>query len=155
MQSLICISPNFSLFLFVAADIEVPLVCMILMFLFYLQHFGTHRIGFLFGPVVITWLVCISAIGVYNIFHWNPHVYEALSPYYMYKFMKKTQGRGWMSLGGILLCMTGKRPHNLQPHFSFKTINLNANIHSGSEAMYADLGHFSQLSVKVKFDLFI
>ncbi|KAL3526033.1 hypothetical protein ACH5RR_014405 [Cinchona calisaya] len=107
--------------------VEVPVACVIVVFLFYLQHYGTHRIGFLFAPIVITWLLCISAIGLYNIFHWNPHVYQAISPYYMYKFLKKTQKGGWMSLGGILLCMTG------------------------SEAMYADLGHFSQLSIKIAF----
>ncbi|CAL5368113.1 unnamed protein product [Camellia sinensis] len=110
-----------------SADVEVPVTCIILVFLFALQHYGTHRIGFLFAPVVITWLLCISAIGVYNIVHWNPHVYKALSPYYMYKFLKKTQRGGWMSLGGILLCITG------------------------SEAMFADLGHFSQLSIKIAF----
>ncbi|KAG5624370.1 hypothetical protein H5410_009588 [Solanum commersonii] len=104
--------------------VEVPVACVILVFLFFLQHYGTHRLGFLFAPIVITWLLCISAIGVYNIIHWNPHVYQALSPYYMYKFLKKTQRGGWMSLGGILLCITG------------------------SEAMFADLGHFSQLSIK-------
>ncbi|XVE83934.1 hypothetical protein DITRI_Ditri16bG0128700 [Diplodiscus trichospermus] len=107
--------------------VEVPAACAILIFLFALQHYGTHRVGFLFAPVVITWLLCISAIGVYNIFYWNPHVYQALSPYYMYKFLKKTQKGGWMSLGGILLCITG------------------------SEAMFADLGHFSQLSIKIAF----
>ncbi|KAL1538588.1 Potassium transporter 8 [Salvia divinorum] len=107
--------------------IEVPVACLILVFLFYLQHYGTHRIGFLFAPVVITWLFCISAIGLYNIVHWNPHVYKALSPYYMYKFLRKTRRDGWMSLGGILLCITG------------------------SEAMFADLGHFSQMSIKIAF----
>ncbi|KAK3183537.1 hypothetical protein Dsin_030823 [Dipteronia sinensis] len=107
--------------------VEVPVACAILVFLFALQHYGTHRVGFLFAPIVITWLLCISAIGVYNIIHWNPHVYQALSPYYMYKFLKKTQKGGWMSLGGILLCITG------------------------SEAMFADLGHFSQLSIQVAF----
>ncbi|KAL3378832.1 hypothetical protein AABB24_004649 [Solanum stoloniferum] len=107
--------------------VEVPVACVILVFLFFLQHYGTHRLGFLFAPIVITWLLCISAIGVYNIIHWNPHVYQALSPYYMYKFLKKTQRGGWMSLGGILLCITG------------------------SEAMFADLGHFSQLSIKIAF----
>ncbi|KAK9039545.1 hypothetical protein V6N11_014743 [Hibiscus sabdariffa] len=107
--------------------VEVPAACAILIFLFALQHYGTNRVGFLFAPVVITWLLCISAIGVYNICHWNPHVYQALSPCYMYKFLKKTQKKGWMSLGGILLCITG------------------------SEAMYADLGHFSQLSIKIAF----
>ncbi|GMH31136.1 hypothetical protein Nepgr_032979 [Nepenthes gracilis] len=107
--------------------LEVPVACLILIGLFALQHFGTHRVGFLFAPVVMTWLFCISAIGLYNIIHWNPHVYQALSPYYMYKFLKKTRRGGWMSLGGILLCITG------------------------SEAMFADLGHFSQLSIKVAF----
>lgn len=107
--------------------VEVPVACVILVFLFALQHYGTHRVGFLFAPIVITWLLCISTIGLYNIIHWNPHVYQALSPYYMYKFLKKTQRGGWMSLGGILLCITG------------------------SEAMFADLGHFSQLSIKIAF----
>ncbi|KAK1567181.1 hypothetical protein Q3G72_008992 [Acer saccharum] len=107
--------------------VEVPAACAILVFLFAIQHYGTHRVGFLFAPIVITWLLCISAIGVYNIIHWNPHVYQALSPYYMYKFLKKTRKGGWMSLGGILLCITG------------------------SEAMFADLGHFSQLSIQVAF----
>ncbi|XP_062151341.1 potassium transporter 8-like [Alnus glutinosa] len=107
--------------------VEVPVTCIILVLLFALQHYGTHRVGFLFAPVVIMWLFCISAIGLYNIFHWNRNVYQALSPYYMYKFLKKTQRGGWMSLGGILLCITG------------------------SEAMFADLGHFSQLSIKIAF----
>lgn len=107
--------------------VEVPVACIILVLLFCLQHYGTHRVGFLFAPIVITWLLCISTIGVYNIFHWNPQVFQALSPYYMYKFLKKTQKGGWMSLGGILLCIIG------------------------SEAMYADLGHFSQLSIKMAF----
>ncbi|VFQ93160.1 unnamed protein product [Cuscuta campestris] len=107
--------------------IEVSVACLILIVLFSLQHYGTHRVGFLFAPVVITWLLCISAIGLYNIIHWNPRVYQALSPHYMYKFLKKTQRGGWMSLGGILLCITG------------------------SEAMFADLGHFSQLSIQIAF----
>lgn len=107
--------------------VEVPATCIILIVLFCLQHYGTHRIGFLFAPVVILWLLCISSIGLYNIFHWNPHVYQALSPYYMYKFLKKTQRGGYKALGGILLCITG------------------------SEAMFADLGHFTQLSIKIAF----
>ncbi|XP_065873776.1 potassium transporter 6-like [Euphorbia lathyris] len=107
--------------------VEVPVACAILIGLFALQHYGTHRVGFLFAPVVLMWLFCISTIGLYNIIYWNPQVYKALSPYYMYKFLKKTQRGGWMSLGGILLCITG------------------------SEAMFADLGHFSQLSIKIAF----
>ncbi|RWW66875.1 hypothetical protein BHE74_00025724 [Ensete ventricosum] len=101
----------------------VPITCFILVCLFALQHYGTHRVGILFAPVVLTWLLCISGLGIYNIVHWNPHVYQALSPYYMFKFLKKTKKGGWMSLGGILLCIT--------------------------EAMFADLGHFSYTAIQI------
>uniref|UniRef100_A0A7N0TNH2 Potassium transporter n=3 Tax=Kalanchoe fedtschenkoi TaxID=63787 RepID=A0A7N0TNH2_KALFE len=111
--------------------VEVPIACAILIFLFALQHYGTHRVGFLFAPIVLMWLICISLIGIYNIFRWNPLVYQALSPVHMFKFLKKTQRGGWMSLGGILLCITG------------------------SEAMYADLGHFSQLSIQIAFSFVV
>ncbi|XP_038980278.1 putative potassium transporter 8 [Phoenix dactylifera] len=109
----------------------VPITCFILICLFALQHFGTRRIGFLFAPIVLTWLLCISALGIYNIVHWNQHVYKALSPYYMFKFLKKTKKGGWMSLGGILLCVTG------------------------SEAMFADLGHFSYTAIQIAFTLLV
>ncbi|KAK6929555.1 Potassium transporter [Dillenia turbinata] len=109
----------------------VPITCFILLCLFALQHYGTHRVGFLFAPVVLIWLLCISALGLYNILHWNPHVYQALSPYYMYKFLKKTKKSGWMSLGGILLCITG------------------------SEAMFADLGHFSYSAIQIAFTFLV
>nr|KJB77990.1 hypothetical protein B456_012G171200 [Gossypium raimondii] len=97
--------------------VEVPVTCIILICLFALQHYGTHRVGYLFAPVILIWLLCISSIGLYNIMYWNPHVYRALSPFYMRLVV----------LGGILLCITG------------------------SEAMFADLGHFSQLSIKIAF----
>ncbi|KAJ0489557.1 putative potassium transporter [Helianthus annuus] len=111
--------------------VEVPVACIILIALFALQHYGTHRVGHLFAPVIIIWLFSISSIGLYNIIHWNPHIYKALSPVHMYKFLKKTQSGGWKSLGGILLCITG------------------------SEAMFADLGHFSQLSIQIAFTSFV
>ncbi|XP_076893514.1 potassium transporter 2-like isoform X2 [Bidens hawaiensis] len=109
----------------------IPITCFILVCLFALQHYGTHRVGFLFAPVVLLWLLCISGLGLYNIYYWNPNVYKALSPYYMYKFMKKTKKRGWMSLGGILLCITG------------------------SEAMFADLGHFSYAAIQIAFTFLV
>jgi K+ transporter len=90
------------------ADAVIPITCVILAFLFALQHYGTHRVGFLFAPIVLAWLFCMSALGLYNIIHWNPHIYKALNPSHMFKFLKKTRKYGWMSLGGILLCMTGK-----------------------------------------------
>nr|XP_024372898.1 potassium transporter 7-like isoform X2 [Physcomitrium patens] len=102
--------------------------CGILFCLFVLQHFGTRRVAFLFAPIVIAWLICISIIGVYNIVVHNPRgIWSALSPIYMYKFLKITGKDGWVSLGGVVLCITG------------------------TEAMFADLGHFNQVSIKIAF----
>nr|XP_043628643.1 potassium transporter 2 [Erigeron canadensis]XP_043628651.1 potassium transporter 2 [Erigeron canadensis] len=109
----------------------IPITCVILVCLFALQHYGTHRVGSFFAPIVLLWLLCISGLGLYNIFHWNQHIYKALSPYYMYKFLKKTKKQGWMSLGGILLCITG------------------------SEAMFADLGHFSYTAIQIAFTFLV
>ncbi|XP_027090328.2 potassium transporter 1 [Coffea eugenioides] len=105
----------------------VVISCVILVVLFYIQHHGTSRVAFLFAPIVIAWLLCISSIGMYNIIRWNPHIYQALSPIYMLKFLKETGWEGWVSLGGVVLSITGV------------------------ETMFAVLGHFSALSIKVAF----
>lgn len=113
-----------------------------------------------FCTIVCIWLLCISAIGLYNIIRWDHHVYRALSPYYMYQFLRKTQTGGWMSLGGILLCVTGTNKLGCccltfdcgntwillmeVCHFFLLLLKL-----LGSEAMYADLGHFSQSAIQV------
>ncbi|KAL6896908.1 hypothetical protein ACP4OV_007480 [Aristida adscensionis] len=103
----------------------VFIACVVLVGLFSLQHRGTHRVAFMFAPVVVIWLLSIGAIGLYNIIHWNPRIYCALSPHYIVKFFKITGKDGWLSLGGVLLAMTG------------------------TEAMFADLGHFSAASIRV------
>ncbi|XP_028761154.1 potassium transporter 4 [Neltuma alba] len=105
----------------------VLLACVILLGLFALQHCGTHRVAFMFAPIVIIWLVSIFSLGLYNIIYWNPKIVWALSPHYIIKFFIKTGKEGWISLGGVLLCITG------------------------SEAMFADLGHFTAFSIRVAF----
>ncbi|XP_015971144.1 potassium transporter 4 [Arachis duranensis] len=105
----------------------VLLACVILVGLFALQHIGTHKVAFVFAPVVIIWLLSIFSIGLYNTIFWNPRIVRALSPYYLIKFFIKTGKEGWISLGGILLCITG------------------------TEAMFADLGHFTATSIRIAF----
>lgn len=109
----------------------VLIACVVLVGLFALQHYGTHRVGFLFAPILISWLACIGGIGIYNILKWNPSVVRALSPYYIYNFFRKAGEDGWSSLGGIVLCITG------------------------AEAMFADLGHFSKLSLRLGFTVVV
>ncbi|KAL6884505.1 hypothetical protein ACP4OV_010441 [Aristida adscensionis] len=105
----------------------VVLSCVVLVGLFTLQHWGTNRVAFLFAPVVIIWLLCLAALGIYNIVVWNPRVIRALSPLYLVSFFQRTGRDGWISLGGVILSMTG------------------------TEAMYADLGHFTAASIRVAF----
>ncbi|WOL10357.1 hypothetical protein Cni_G19112 [Canna indica] len=109
-------------------DGEVLIIsCIVLVGLFALQHKGTQRVAFFFAPVVIIWLSCIAVIGLYNTIYWNPGIFRALSPHYIIKFFQHTGRDGWISLGGILLSVTG------------------------TEAMFADLGHFNDASIRVAF----
>ncbi|XP_010250476.1 PREDICTED: potassium transporter 4 [Nelumbo nucifera] len=105
----------------------VVLACVILVGLFALQHCGTHKVAFMFAPIVIIWLVSIFVIGLYNTIYWNPKIVRAILPYYIIKFFRETGKDGWISLGGILLSITG------------------------TEAMFADLGHFTALSIRLAF----
>ncbi|KAM3289321.1 potassium transporter 4 [Capsicum chacoense] len=111
----------------VTHDWVVTLSCVILVGLFALQYAGTHRVGFLFAPIVVIWLISIMLIGLYNTIIWNPKIVYALSPSYIVKFFEETGKDGWISLGGVLLSV------------------------AGTEAMYADLGHFSACSMKLTF----
>ncbi|KAL7161817.1 hypothetical protein ACSBR2_042313 [Camellia fascicularis] len=101
------------------------LACVILVSLFALQHYGIHRVAFMFAPIVIIWLISIFAVGLYNTIYWNLKIVYAISPHYIIKFVSDTGKDGWISLGGILLSITG------------------------TEAMFADLGHFTALSIKI------
>lgn len=83
------------------------LACVILVGLFALQHCGTHRVAFMFAPIVIIWLISILFIGLYNIIHWNPKIIHAISPLYIIKFFRVTGQDGWISLAGVLLSVTG------------------------------------------------
>ncbi|KAK9089972.1 hypothetical protein Sjap_023149 [Stephania japonica] len=101
--------------------------CAILVGLFALQHYGTHKVAFLFAPIVVIWLISIFAIGLYNTIYWNPSILRAISPYYIVKFFRRTGKDGWISLGGVILSITG------------------------TEALFADLGHFTALSIRLAF----
>uniref|UniRef100_A0A7N0TPD5 Potassium transporter n=1 Tax=Kalanchoe fedtschenkoi TaxID=63787 RepID=A0A7N0TPD5_KALFE len=107
------------------------LACALLVGLFALQHIGTRRVAFLFSPIVIIWLITILMIGFYNTYYWNPKIVRAFSPFYIVKFFNETGKEGWVSLGGILLSITG------------------------TEAMFADLGHFTPSSIRIAFSCFV
>ncbi|KAM7278373.1 hypothetical protein ACFE04_005507 [Oxalis oulophora] len=110
-------------------DMKIVLVFLfaVKLLLFLRSHYGTRKIGIVFAPIVIVWIFFISGVGLYNIFNFDPHILCAVSPVYLYRFVKNLNMDSMRSLGNIVLCL------------------------AGTEAIFADLGHFSKKSIKYTF----
>jgi KUP system potassium uptake protein len=99
----------------------------ILVLLFAVQRFGTDKVGYLFAPVILLWLLLIGGVGVYNLVKHDVGVLRAFNPRYIVDYFCRNGKDGWVSLGGVLLCFTG------------------------TEALFADLGYFSIRSIQLSF----
>lgn len=99
----------------------------ILVLLFGVQRFGTDKVGYLFAPVVLLWLLLIGGVGVYNLVRHDLGVLRAFNPKYIADYFRRNGRDAWVSLGGVLLCFTG------------------------TEALFADLGYFSVRSIQLSF----
>lgn len=91
----------------------------ILVVLFCVQRFGTDKVGYSFAPAISIWFTCIALIGVYNIVKFDPTIFKAFNPYYIYTFFKRNKHDGWVSLGGVVLAITGL--HHSKNHASNHT----------------------------------
>ncbi|KAG6551062.1 hypothetical protein Mapa_007297 [Marchantia paleacea] len=89
-------------------DIVVIITIVILIGLFSIQRYGTDTVGYIFSPVVLVWLVSIALIGIYNIIEKDRSVFRAFNPYHMYDYLARNKKEGWISLGGLVLCVTDK-----------------------------------------------
>lgn len=94
----------------------------VIIFLFMIQQFGSHKISFVFAPIILVWLAGLVVCGIYNIVNYDSGVFKALSPYYAIKLLKAS---GIDALSGAMLSITG------------------------TEAMFADLGHFGRLPTQI------
>ncbi|XP_047173771.1 potassium transporter 5-like [Vigna umbellata] len=108
-------------------DAVVGITIAILIVLFSVQRFGTDKVGFSFAPIILVWFLFIAGIGFYNLFKYDIGVLRAFYPKYIYDYFKRNGKNGWLSLGGVFLCITG------------------------SEAMFADLGHFNVRAIQISF----
>jgi hypothetical protein len=89
------------------------------------------QVGFMFAPVVSIWFLSIAAIGLYNIFKYNATIFRALNPLYIVAYFQRNKKDAWISLGGIVLCITGTLI--LEPnHFSKKKKKKSSAESSGS-----------------------
>ena len=96
----------------------------ILLGLFAIQRNGTERVGKLFGPIMLVYFVAIAAMGVHHILG-HPQVFRALSPAYIWGFFAAHPFYSFLSLGAVIYAVTG------------------------TEALYADMGHFGRKPITV------
>lgn len=94
-------------FLVLSTDAEVWITVGILVALFSVQRFGTDKIGYMFAPVVTVWLLLIGGIGIYNVIKYDIGTLRAFNPKYIVNYFQRNKKKGWVSLGEILLCVTG------------------------------------------------
>ncbi|XP_050373890.1 potassium transporter 5-like isoform X2 [Argentina anserina] len=102
----------------------------ILILLFAVQQFGTDKVGFTFAPIILLWFLFLTGTGIYNLFTHDITVLKAFNPWYIVTYFQRNGKAAWISLGGAVLCITG------------------------TEAMFADLGHFSVRAIQVSFTFF-
>jgi KUP system potassium uptake protein len=108
----------------ISSDIQIiPIVLVILAFLFFLQQFGTNILGRTFGPVMFVWFTMISLLGLHTITS-NWEILKAVNPYYAAKLLYHYPNGFWL-LGSVFLCTTG------------------------AEALYSDLGHCGRKNIQV------
>ena len=68
--------------------------------MFAIQRFGTHRVGVLFGPIVIVWFFAIAALGLLWIGR-APQVLGAFDPRHAVTFFQSNGFMGFSVLGAV------------------------------------------------------
>jgi KUP system potassium uptake protein len=103
----------------------VPITVVILVALFAMQKRGTGFLGRIFGPVMLGWFIVLAALGIHGIVK-HPAVLAALSPLYAVNFLIHENFHiSFAILGAAFLAVTG------------------------GEALYADMGHFGRLPIRL------
>ena len=108
----------------------VPVTLVIIVALFAIQKRGTARVGTLFGPVMCAWFVVLAVLGGIEVVG-NPEVLRALNPAYAISFVEATPRIAFLTLGAVVLAVTG------------------------TEALYADMGHFGASPIRRAWLLFV
>jgi KUP system potassium uptake protein len=107
------------------APAVVPLTVVILIGLFLVQKKGAGFIGGIFGPVMLAWFIVLALLGIHGIVK-SPGVLVAVSPFYAFNFLIHQDFHiSFAILGAAFLAVTG------------------------GEAMYADMGHFGRVPIRL------
>jgi KUP system potassium uptake protein len=102
----------------------VPISVAILVVVFSVQRYGTHRIGRAYGPIMVVWFAVLSVLGISWIVR-QPVVLGAVNPVHAIMFFRDNGLHGIAVLGAVFLVVTG------------------------GESLYADLGHVGTRPIRV------
>ncbi|HVY05742.1 MAG TPA: potassium transporter Kup [Burkholderiales bacterium] len=108
----------------------IPLTILVLVGLFLFQQKGTEMVGALFGPVTIVWFAVLALLGILSIMKY-PDVLDAFSPGYAVNFFVQNSTGGFLVLGAVVLAITG------------------------TEALYADMGHFGKRPIRLAWSCYV
>jgi KUP system potassium uptake protein len=102
----------------------VPITVGILVLLFAVQRHGTGRIGRWFGVVMLIWFTTLAVTGMRAIIG-HPEVLQAINPVWGVRFFFHHGWHAFFLMGAVFLVVTG------------------------SEALYADMGHFGRSPIRI------
>ena len=102
----------------------IPLAVAVIVGLFLIQRRGTATIGRLFGPIMALWFVTLGGLGVVQIIE-TPHILLAINPAHAVIFAVSHGYMAFSILGAVYLAVTG------------------------SEALFADMGHVGRPAIRV------
>ncbi|MDO9358910.1 MAG: potassium transporter Kup [Polaromonas sp.] len=108
----------------------MPIALVVIFGLFYVQKNGTTGIGRMFGPICALWFIVIALLGIPHIVA-HPEVLGAISPHHALRFIFQHPGTTFVLLGALVLCVTG------------------------TEALYADLGHFGKRPIRMAWFILV
>ena len=101
----------------------IPISLVLLIGLFMMQSRGTASVGRLFGPVMLVWFAVLAVLGIWGIAQ-QPRILLALNPFYGITVLSDGSWHGFIMLGAVFLAVTG------------------------TEALYADMGHFGRTALR-------
>ena len=108
----------------------VPITLVVLFGLFWAQSKGTAIMGAFFGPIMLLWFGALGVLGAINIMH-DTTILHALNPAYAIGFFMHQPWLAFVALGAVVLAVTG------------------------AEALYADMGHFGRLPIRLTWFGFV
>ena len=105
-------------------NLVVGLTIVVIVGLFFVQRFGTARVGSAFGPIMLIWFFTIAALGLREVVQ-EPQIIGAVNPMYAIRFFFIHGNAAFVLLGAVVLAVTG------------------------AEALYADMGHFGKKPIRL------